>query len=270
MAPARIRITAIKDTKLRDHNTTHRRHSSERILNERKPEAPFRVIGVRRGIALQEAREGEAEQPCKQQRRLRAVARLPAFGRHRARDEHGGYGPRDDEPDWEHVSLEQRPGASRLVLRRLVGQPRVDAPGHDARARVPQDVIRQRDGRGGPGQAAQLEIEAGLQAAQDAGHGVLGLRDADDGGQEGGGQDPEVQGGESDAVRLDVDVEVGGDRQGGDYLGDGDGDGADKEALRDDDGEEVGGAVGGERVGGEVHEAEEVVQLGGGVFGRQE
>ena len=44
-----------------------------------------------------------------------------------------------------------------------------------------------------------------MEAERDASRGVLGLRDASDGGEEGDGEDLEVEGGEGDAVRFDVD-----------------------------------------------------------------
>ena len=56
---------------------------------------------------------------------------------------------------------------------------------------------------------------------------------------------------------------------GGCYFGDGDGDGADEEALCDYDAQEFGGAVGSESVGCKVCQAEEVFELRVGVFGCQ-
>lgn len=57
----------------------------------------------------------------------------------------------------------------------------------------------------GEASRAEFLVEAGLVAAEDAGDCVFGLGDADDGAEEDGGDDPEIERREGDAVCLDVD-----------------------------------------------------------------
>ena len=81
-------------------------------------------------------------------------------------------------------------------------------------------------------------VEIFLQPAQDPWDRVLGLGDSDHGGHDDGGDDPEVQCGESDAVRFDVDENSRGWGVGtgcGCRFGKCDCDGADEDDLRGDD-----------------------------------